>query len=230
MKLKKPVLGFFWDPFTLIYTYINNCCVFLVWCDIISCLQNLGSPVCAEMSCQSNGESEKVSSPRDVGSSSMSYQSSVVYPQAVLATGWMYVNEQGQMCGPYIKEQLYEGLSTGFLPEELLVYPVLNGAISNAVPLKYFNQFPDHVGTGFAYLMVSSSGVNGPTDKSIGVAKDSGGNGVELPTTSPYSNSGAEHGTHSLNQQMMTTGFGGTVAPSMSSVLPLLHLRISIVL
>ncbi|KAK4380664.1 hypothetical protein RND71_002526 [Anisodus tanguticus] len=187
-------------------------------CDIISCLRNLGSPLCVEMSCQSNGESEEVSSPRDVGGSSTSDKSTVVYPQATLATGWMYVNEQGQMCGPYIKEQLYEGLSTGFLPEELFVYPILNGTISNAVPLKYFNQFPDHVATGFAYLMLSSSGANGLMNNSVGVAKDSGGNGVELPTTSPYSSSGAKHETHSLNQQMSTTGFVGTIAPSMSSV------------
>ncbi|MCD7451528.1 hypothetical protein HAX54_012514 [Datura stramonium] len=184
----------------------------------IGCLQNLGSPLCVEMSCQSNGESENVSSPHDVGGSSTSDKSSAVYPQAALATGWMYVNEQGQMCGPYIKEQLYEGLSTGFLPEELLVYPILNGTISNGVSLKYFNQFPDHVATGFAYLMVSSSDANGPMNKYMGVTKDSGGNGVELPTTSPYSNLGVEHGTHSLNQQMATVGFVGTVAPSMSSV------------
>ncbi|XP_049372942.1 uncharacterized protein LOC125837908 isoform X1 [Solanum verrucosum] len=184
----------------------------------VGCLQNFGSPLCVEMSCQSNGESENVSTSRDVGGSSTIDKSSVVYPQGVLATGWMYVNEQGQMCGPYIKEQLYEGLSTGFLPEELHVYPVLNGTISNAVPLKYFNQFPDHVATGFAYVMVSSSGASGPTDKSMGVAKDSGGNGVELPTTSPYSNSVAEHGTHYSNQQMVTAGSAGTFAPSTSSV------------
>ncbi|XP_015164711.1 histone-lysine N-methyltransferase ATXR7 isoform X9 [Solanum tuberosum] len=184
----------------------------------VGCLQNFGSPLCVEMSCQSNGESENVSTSRDVGGSSTIDKSSMVYPQGVLATGWMYVNEQGQMCGPYIKEQLYEGLSTGFLPEELHVYPVLNGTISNAVPLKYFNQFPDHVATGFAYVMVSSSGASGPTDKSMGVAKDSGGNGVELPTTSPYSNSVAEHGTHYSNQQMATAGSAGTFAPSTSSV------------
>ncbi|CAN4113929.1 unnamed protein product [Withania somnifera] len=181
------------------------------------CLENLDSPACVEMSCQSNGESENISSSRDVGGSSTSEKSSVVYPQPAVATGWMYVNEQGQMCGPYIKEQLYEGLSTGFLPEELLVYSVLNGTISNGVPLKYFNQFPDHVTTGFAYLTVSSSGVNGPADKSMGVTKDSGGNGLERPTTSPYCYSGAEHGTHFLNQKMVTTGFAGTIVPSTSS-------------
>uniref|UniRef100_A0A1U7V270 [histone H3]-lysine(4) N-trimethyltransferase n=1 Tax=Nicotiana sylvestris TaxID=4096 RepID=A0A1U7V270_NICSY len=177
----------------------------------IGCLKNLGSPLCVEMSCQSNGEIENVSSPRDVGGSSVGDKISVVYPQPPLATGWMYVNQQGQMCGPYIKEQLYEGLSTGFLPEELLVYPILNGTMSNAVPLKYFNQFPDHVATGFAYLTASS----GPMNKFSGVAKDLGGNGVELTTTSPYSDSEAKHGTHSLNQHVSTTGFAGTVAPSM---------------
>ncbi|KAL1112315.1 hypothetical protein V6Z11_D02G119400 [Gossypium hirsutum] len=56
------------------------------------------------------------------------------------------------MCGPYIQQQLYEGLSTGFLPDELPVYPVVNGALINPVPLKYFRQFPDHVATGFIYL------------------------------------------------------------------------------
>ncbi|KAK8624478.1 hypothetical protein V6N13_065821 [Hibiscus sabdariffa] len=57
-----------------------------------------------------------------------------------------------QMCGPYIQQQLYDGLSTGFLPEELPVYPIINGALINPVPLKYFRQFPDHVATGFVYL------------------------------------------------------------------------------
>jgi hypothetical protein len=69
----------------------------------------------------------------------------------------MYVNEHGQMCGPYIKEQLYEGLTTGFLPFELPVYPVINGTIMNSVPLNYFKQYPDHVSTGFAYLSMDFS-------------------------------------------------------------------------
>lgn len=64
----------------------------------------------------------------------------------------MYVNQDGQMCGPYIQEQLHEGLSTGFLPDDLPVYPIFNGTLTNPVPLKYFRQFPDHVATGFAYL------------------------------------------------------------------------------
>lgn len=74
------------------------------------------------------------------------------YGAPFTVSGWMYVNEQGQMCGPYIQGQLYEGLSTGFLPPDIPVYPVVNGTLLNSVPLKYFKQFPDHVSTGFAYL------------------------------------------------------------------------------
>lgn len=81
-------------------------------------------------------------------------------------TGWMYVNQNGQMCGPYIQEQLYEGLANGFLPEELQVYPILNGALANPVPLKYFRLFPDRVATGFAYA--TTSPVTGLRDYSVG--------------------------------------------------------------
>ncbi|RWW15649.1 hypothetical protein GW17_00020499, partial [Ensete ventricosum] len=55
--------------------------------------------------------------------------------------GWMYVNENGNMCGPYSQGQLIEGLSSGFLPEELPIYPVVNGNVMNAVALKYLKQF-----------------------------------------------------------------------------------------
>lgn len=59
-------------------------------------------------------------------------------------SGWMYVNEHGQMCGPFFREQLSEGLSSGFLPEELPIYPVVNGNPVNGIPLKYLRHFPDH--------------------------------------------------------------------------------------
>ncbi|KAG9455533.1 hypothetical protein H6P81_000041 [Aristolochia fimbriata] len=81
------------------------------------------------------------------------------YVQAISVNGWMYVNQHGQMCGPYIKEQLYEGLSTGFLPAELPVYPVVNGSLYNPVPLNYFKLYPHHVGTGFMYMATSFSSV-----------------------------------------------------------------------
>ncbi|KAK9063090.1 hypothetical protein SSX86_016960 [Deinandra increscens subsp. villosa] len=78
------------------------------------------------------------------------------YMQPGYVSGWMYVSEQGQYCGPYIQEQLFEGLSTNYLPEELPVYPILHGNLGNPVPLKYFQQFPDHVATGFVHLGASA--------------------------------------------------------------------------
>ncbi|KAI9126746.1 hypothetical protein K1719_002342 [Acacia pycnantha] len=45
----------------------------------------------------------------------------------------------------------------------LPVYPVINGALMNPVPLNYFKQFPDHVSTGFIYLSMSSSVITVPT-------------------------------------------------------------------
>ncbi|KAI3773876.1 hypothetical protein L1987_48415 [Smallanthus sonchifolius] len=79
------------------------------------------------------------------------------YVGPAYVSGWMYVSEQGQYCGPYIQEQLFEGLSTNYLPEDLPVYPILHGNLGNPVPLKYFHQFPDHVATGFVYLSASAS-------------------------------------------------------------------------
>ncbi|XP_038886069.1 histone-lysine N-methyltransferase ATXR7 isoform X2 [Benincasa hispida] len=134
---------------------ISSCCI-----DID---EKNGSYSSVDMSCQLNGTSPDL--PECCSSEGSSFQDKGFsgYSLLTCVSGWMYVNEQGQMCGPYIQEQLHEGLSTGFLPDELLVYPVLNGALSNPVPLKYFKQFPDHVATGFAYLSVdfSNMGING---------------------------------------------------------------------
>lgn len=58
------------------------------------------------------------------------------YEQPTLSKGWMYVNDRGLMCGPYTQEQLSEGLRTRFLPEELLVYIVLDGGLGEPVQLK----------------------------------------------------------------------------------------------
>ncbi|KAI8003925.1 Histone-lysine N-methyltransferase ATXR7 [Camellia lanceoleosa] len=117
------------------------------------CCEEVGSHSATEMSCQSNGDSGNIPQPCNIGG----------VPTAFV-TGWMYVNENGQMCGPYIQEQLYEGLFTGFLPNELPVYPIVNGALINPVPLNYFKQFPDHVATGFAYLTTGISGIIVPTN------------------------------------------------------------------
>lgn len=132
---------------------ISSCCIDIDEKDAsyssvdMSCQLNGTSTDLPEVCCSSEG-----SSFQDKGFSG--------YSLTTCVSGWMYVNEQGQMCGPYIQEQLHEGLSTGFLPDELLVYPVLNGALINPVPLKYFKQFPDHVATGFAYLSVDLSNMS----------------------------------------------------------------------
>ncbi|KAG8377169.1 hypothetical protein BUALT_Bualt08G0000100 [Buddleja alternifolia] len=124
-------------------------------------------------------------------------------------SGWMYMNQNGKMCGPYIQQQLYEGLSTGFLPEELPVYPILNNRnilLNNPVPLNYFNQFPDHVATGFLYLNLAAA-KHDATTSGIGI-----GIGIGIHTTNfPLSGDdescwlfededGTKHGPHSLTE------------------------------
>ncbi|CAN6857951.1 unnamed protein product [Brassica oleracea] len=104
----------------------------------------------SEMSCRSNGEGREVHEAG--GGSGGTDESEVPGYNTMYASGWMYVNQQGEMCGAYTQQQLFDGLSTGFLPEDLLVYPTINGYMQNSVPLKYFKQFPQHVATGFAYL------------------------------------------------------------------------------
>ncbi|XP_008796455.2 histone-lysine N-methyltransferase ATXR7 isoform X2 [Phoenix dactylifera] len=79
------------------------------------------------------------------------------YAQNFSVSGWMYINEHGQMCGPYIQEQLYEGLSTGFLPEDLPVYPVVNGSLINPLPLKYLKQFHSNACGALNFLTAVSS-------------------------------------------------------------------------
>lgn len=128
------------------------------------CCEEVGSHSATEMSCQSNGDSGNIPQPCDIGGSSYQGKTYTGCVPTAFVTGWMYVNENGQMCGPYIQEQLYEGLFTGFLPNELPVYPIVNGALINPVPLNYFKQFPDHVATGFAYLTTGISGIIVPTN------------------------------------------------------------------
>ncbi|KAJ7967032.1 Histone-lysine N-methyltransferase ATXR7 [Quillaja saponaria] len=117
-----------------------------------------------QMSCQLNGNNSEVSSCCTTVNTSYQDRSYPGYVEPPLVSGWMYVNEHGQMCGPYILEQLYKGLSTGFLPDELLVYPVINGTLTNPIPLKCFKQFPDHVATGFASLSLSVLSTAVPID------------------------------------------------------------------
>ncbi|KAJ6351886.1 hypothetical protein OIU76_001163 [Salix suchowensis] len=121
-----------------------------------------GSNSLPEMSCNSNGNSDGIPELSSTGRASYQANSCSCHLPPAFVSGWMYLNENGQMCGPYIHQQLYEGLSTGFLPEDLPVYPIANGALINPVPLKYFMQFPDHVSTGFTYLSSGTSSAATP--------------------------------------------------------------------
>ncbi|KAJ9167010.1 hypothetical protein P3X46_021694 [Hevea brasiliensis] len=129
--------------------------------------RSLDEKICSnsvlEMSCQLNGNSGDFPQSNNGGGMGSSSQDKN-YSGPTFVSGWMYINENGQMCGPYIQQQLYEGLSTGFLPEDLPVYPIVIGTLLNPVPLKYFKQFPDHVATGFAYLSMGISGTSMPTN------------------------------------------------------------------
>ncbi|KAG8373275.1 hypothetical protein BUALT_Bualt11G0006900 [Buddleja alternifolia] len=118
-------------------------------------------------------------------------------------SGWMYMNQNGKMCGPYIQQQLYEG---GFIYWVFAGgYPILNNRnilLNNPVPLNYFNQFPDHVATGFLYLNLAAAKHDATT----------GGIGIGIHTTNfPLSGDdescwlfededGTKHGPHSLTE------------------------------
>lgn len=143
----------------------------------------LNSAVSVDASCQLNGGNESISH-TSIGGTSYPVKAEAAYASPAFVNSWMYVNAEGQMCGPYIQEQLYEGLSSGFLPNDLPVYPILNGSLINPVPLNYFKQFPDHVATGFAYLPGSISGVKAPAVSQAYPGSDFPSNTQELATTS----------------------------------------------
>ncbi|KAG6735446.1 hypothetical protein POTOM_061944 [Populus tomentosa] len=149
------------------YISIGNCddVTFMPMNNAEECSFN-GSNSLPEMSCNSNGNSDGIPELSITGRASYQGNSCSGYLPPAFVSGWMYLNENGQMCGPYIHQQLYEGLSTGFLPEDLPVYPIVNGASINPVPLKYFKQFPDHVSTGFTYISSGTSGTTMPTNYS----------------------------------------------------------------
>lgn len=169
-------------PFHITFSYILGC---FPCCRSIGDIPSrdniddkIGPGFRMDMSCQSNvnGDVPVCSTSVNISHPHQSFCGYVQQPAFV--SGWMYVNEQGKMCGPYIKEQLYEGLTTGFLPFELPVYPVISGTIMNPVPLNYFKQFPDHVSTGFAYLSMDMSGTRIPTNCPSS-SKDMGINGQD---------------------------------------------------
>ncbi|XP_024013142.1 histone-lysine N-methyltransferase ATXR7 isoform X2 [Eutrema salsugineum] len=139
-------------------TVSSACCDFDELCGLDTAL---------EVSCRSNGDCRE--GQEACGSGTASCLDKTLPGYTIYATGWMYGNQQGQMCGPYTQQQLFDGLSTGFLPEDLLVYPIINGYMPNSVPLKYFKQFPEHVATGFAYLQTGMIGVVPPVSNNATV-------------------------------------------------------------
>lgn len=116
-----------------------------------------------EMNCQLNRDSGKISQTCSISGTSYN-DTGHGHGTPGHVTGWMYINQDGRMCGPYIPQQLCEGLSSGFLPEELPVYPIVNGNFVNPVPLKFFIQFPDHVPTGFVHLSVAVPSIKDTTN------------------------------------------------------------------
>ncbi|KAJ6336587.1 hypothetical protein OIU76_006463 [Salix suchowensis] len=174
-----------------------------------------GSSFIPEMSCKSNGNSDGM--PSTGGTSYRGENCSGYSPPFV--SGWMYLNENGQMCGPYIQQQLYEGLSTGFLPEDLPVYPIANGILINPVPLNYFKQFPDHVSTGFTYLCLGTSGTTMPTNHFTDLAAHRQ-EGVQYaapeaahPDMESVSDSRVHNHTYSSNQPISNSEAADDVAP-----------------
>ncbi|XP_010523275.1 PREDICTED: histone-lysine N-methyltransferase ATXR7 isoform X2 [Tarenaya hassleriana] len=173
--------------------------------------ERLGLDYAMETSCPSNGDCTEVQEACSGGS--VSYQEKGHSGYAPYVTGWTYVNQQGQMCGPYIQQQLYDGLSTGFLPDDLPVYPIISGYMSNPVPLKFFRQFPDHIMTGFTYLQAGIPSAVPPPNSLI----SSSGNAIvpkregqtEHATSATHLNSDKElppqanHNGHILDQSTL---------------------------
>ncbi|KAJ9552742.1 hypothetical protein OSB04_016787 [Centaurea solstitialis] len=169
-----------------------------------------------ETNCQTNGNSENALHLYD--DTNKNY---VGYAQPAYVTGWMYVNEQGQMCGPYIQEQLYEGLSTSFLPEDLPVYPILQGSLVNPVPLKYFRQYPDHVATGFVYLSLAASNIKENSDKCPPENMDAKKEEIHtdaVNTSQSESYHGGGYNASTSNQQIQNSGAANSTLsyPSLS--------------
>ncbi|KAG8373274.1 hypothetical protein BUALT_Bualt11G0006800 [Buddleja alternifolia] len=122
-------------------------------------------------------------------------------------SGWMYMNQNGKMRGPYIQQQLYEG---GFIYWFFAGgYPILNNRnilLNNPVPLNYFNQFPDHVATGFLYLNLAAA-KHDATTSGIGIAIGIGIHTTNFPLSGDDEScwlfedeDGTKHGPHSLTE------------------------------
>jgi len=103
--------------------------------------QNTGVfPAMQEYAC-STGNNGVVYPQYGIGYSSGQNGAQGAYLQHQHFEGCMYMSRNGQMCGPYPPEQLYEGLSTGFLPRSLAIYAVFGGKTADPVQLIFLKQF-----------------------------------------------------------------------------------------
>lgn len=140
----------------IMYTFISCILIFILLICLIRCSSRCTKACCScnvikrtesyaamQESLHSINRNYETFEPYETGFVTTPARGSSGYAQSSSLGGYMYVNEHGQMCGPYIQQQLYEGLSTGFLPEDLPVYPVVDGKLTNAVPLKYLQQIPN---------------------------------------------------------------------------------------
>jgi hypothetical protein len=89
------------------------------------------------------------------------------YAQHQPLEGCMYMNEYGQMCGPYPPEQLYGGLSTGFLPQNLAIYAMVGGKMANPVPLSFLKQFLSQLSFGIAGYESTDTKKSASSDKMV---------------------------------------------------------------
>lgn len=173
-------------------------------------LEKFGSSVTMDDSSLSANNSSDISCPYGVGMMTDHDSHRGGYSQQAYVSGWMYVNENGQLCGPYAQQQLDEGLSTGFLPEELLVYPVINGTLTNPVYLKYIKNLPNSGWSVNSLTMTPSVSM----DRTVSFPSSHGqGTFSSLSTLHPNQD---EHARYSVAQPIATFGahFCGSQNPN----------------
>lgn len=124
-------------------------------------------PSMQEYAC-STGNNGVICPQSGIGYSSSQNGAQAAYLQHQHFEGCMYMNEAGQMCGPYPPEQLYEGLSSGFLPQNLAIYAVFAGKTADPVHLIFLKQFLSQWNFG---AMASTPNASTETEKVTSHAK-----------------------------------------------------------
>ncbi|ONK81864.1 uncharacterized protein A4U43_C01F33650 [Asparagus officinalis] len=81
---------------------------------------------------------------------------------------WLYINEHGQLCGLYSREQLCSGLG---LPENLPVYRIINEDIFGPIPVKYIWYTTENARLTGNFSTMVPSGTNNVTASFSGSSK-----------------------------------------------------------